>query len=190
MMEGVRLEHEKKLQQQRLDVEREIANRKLDLEQQRLELEKEKAQASSTEESSQEVAPEVNRALLALTQRFPDFKDHFPEMTRLSGIFAPGKSPDLTVEKYLEGLYVIARYASFSNTQAKLAGPALTNADIMTLAQAKVEESVILLKVRTSPARYRFGIEDLVNLSKAGVSGTVIDAMIEAAVPIPRRSPN
>ena len=61
-----------------------------------------------------QISPEIKRAFLKIRSEHEDFDLYLPEVKRLSTIFGMGESPDWNVESYLEGLYLIAKHASFS----------------------------------------------------------------------------
>jgi hypothetical protein len=65
-----------------------------------------------------EVAPldRKLKVLDALQARLPDFLRYLDEITRLSRIFGP--TQNLPFEQYVEGLYWIAKYASFSQADS------------------------------------------------------------------------
>ena len=58
---------------------------------------------------------------------------------------------------------------------------ALTNSDIVSLAQAGLGDAVIVSKIRSSGLGYSLEPEGLVDLKKNGVSDAVISAMLEAS---------
>jgi hypothetical protein len=172
--------HEREMLKERLKVEREIADQKLELERKRLELE-ENAHLQTAAQPTEAQSAAFNQGVLALSQRHSDLQGYLPEILRMSSIFAPGTSPDFTGDKYLEGLYVIAKYASFSMAKRTTAGKPLTNADILAMAQAGLEDSVLVAKIRASPAAYTLEPEDLIRLRQSHLSSDVITAMVEAS---------
>lgn len=56
----------------------------------------------------------------------------------------------------------------------------LTNDSVVALIAAGLGDEAVIAKVRTSPGQYRLSTADLIALKKAGASGPVIAAMIEA----------
>ena len=58
---------------------------------------------------------------------------------------------------------------------------AMTNKDVMDMFKAKLPESVILAKVRTSPCKFDASTQALISLNQAGVSEAVILAVTDAA---------
>jgi hypothetical protein len=56
-------------------------------------------------------------AIAAVNQRYPDFNQYFTEAARLMPQMSSSVLPDLP--HYLEGMYLIAKYASFSNMAVK-----------------------------------------------------------------------
>lgn len=59
-------------------------------------------------------------------------------------------------------------------------GPELTNDDIIKMTKFQFGEAVIISKIRTSQCRFDTEMQALVGLKEAGVSDTVIQAMVEA----------
>lgn len=60
-------------------------------------------------------------------------------------------------------------------------GPKLTNADIISLKQADFGDDVIISKIEASTADYKLDVNDLLELKKAGISDSVMSAMIAAS---------
>ncbi len=56
----------------------------------------------------------------------------------------------------------------------------LTNSDILKLVAAGLPDSVILAKIRGSTARFNTDADSLIQLKEAGVSDSVLEAMIDA----------
>jgi hypothetical protein len=59
------------------------------------------------------------------------------------------------------------------------AGPALTNADVIKLVAAKLPDSIIIKKIKSSACNFDTGTDGLIKLKQAGVSDAVIQAMVE-----------
>jgi hypothetical protein len=57
----------------------------------------------------------------------------------------------------------------------------LTNADIVQMQKAGLSEETILSKIGTSTTNFNTGTDDLIRLKEAGVSNTVINAMVQKA---------
>jgi hypothetical protein len=57
----------------------------------------------------------------------------------------------------------------------------LTNADIIAMRRAGLSEEVILAKIRNSPADFRTGTQDLIQLKEAGLSDAAIALIVEKA---------
>lgn len=57
----------------------------------------------------------------------------------------------------------------------------LTNDDILAMIRAGLTEETVLAAVRSAPANYNLGVQDLITLKEAGVSEKVIQAMITAS---------
>lgn len=61
---------------------------------------------------------------------------------------------------------------------------ALTNKDVVSLSQLGIGDAAVVAKIRQAPAvDFRLDVQDLAALKKAGVSGTVIAAMLDRATP-------
>lgn len=60
-------------------------------------------------------------------------------------------------------------------------GTPLTNADILKLHEASLNESLAIGKIKASPANYNWETGDLIDLKKAGLPDATIAAMIEAS---------
>jgi len=58
------------------------------------------------------------------------------------------------------------------------AAKALTNQDVVQMVKAGLPEGTIVLAIKNSPADFKTGATDLVDLSKAGVPQSVMDAML------------
>jgi hypothetical protein len=58
-------------------------------------------------------------------------------------------------------------------------GEPLNNADIVQMVKIGVKESTVLYMIDLRPARYSLGYQDRANLQSAGVSDSIIKAMIE-----------
>ncbi len=66
-----------------------------------------------------------------------------------------------------------------SGSSGKSGNP-LTNTDIMILKQAGLSDSLILAKIKQSPAKFSLEPTDMMDLKKKGVSDLIIQAMLEA----------
>jgi hypothetical protein len=67
-----------------------------------------------TTEGAGQIEGELQRALFALVRRYDDFEDYIEPISRLTELFQLSPNKGLTVESYLESLYVVAKYASFA----------------------------------------------------------------------------
>lgn len=56
----------------------------------------------------------------------------------------------------------------------------LTNADVLKMAEAKLGDAVIVAKIRSSATRFDTSTEALIELKKAGLSDSVLEAMTSA----------
>jgi hypothetical protein len=114
IMNGGRL-REMQSRSQRDDAE----TRLLRLEAERLQLEIERLKRGTTSplqptpDQVEAAQRQINDACVRLQQRFPDFQRYLPALERLARIFEMGRSTDFTIDRYLEGLYFIAKHASF-----------------------------------------------------------------------------
>lgn len=63
------------------------------------------------------------------------------------------------------------------------AAPGLTNDDIIKLLQAKLPDSVVIAKIKSSNCEFDTSTDGLIKLKKAGVSDAVLQAMVEAPPP-------
>ena len=64
----------------------------------------------------------------------------------------------------------------------------LTNADVITLAEASVPDSIIVAKIEGSQTEFDLSVDGLVALTRAGVGEAVLAAMTKAAA-APARLP-
>ena len=93
-----------------------------------------RAQTERLKQQSQPPAPAVpdtafNRAAHAVELRYPDFQEYKDEAARLIPEFDTSKGLDsLNLEHYIESLYLIAKYASFSSK----ATPVAKAVDVLT----------------------------------------------------------
>ena len=75
-----------------------------------------------------------------------------------------------------EGVYLANRGAV---TVQSITEP-LTNEDVIRLNRAGLGDSVIIEKMEATPCAYKLGTADLVALKGAGISDTLISAMLKA----------
>ena len=61
----------------------------------------------------------------------------------------------------------------------------LTNDDVVRMVKAGLGEEIVLSKIKASQSRFDLSTEGLLRLKEAGVSETVIKAVVETAVPRP-----
>ena len=104
-------------------------------------------------------------------------------------LFMHGK--DITIPKghevtvYTSTDYGLKETATASAAPAPASAPALgsalTNADILKLAQAGISEQLILDKIKASSAQYQLETDNLVQLKQAGLSDSIISAMLQAS---------
>jgi tetratricopeptide (TPR) repeat protein len=65
------------------------------------------------------------------------------------------------------------------------AAEVLTNDAVVTMVKAGLGEEIVLSKIKASQSQFDLSVEGLLRLKEAGVSETVIKAMVETAVPRP-----
>ena len=118
MMQQLKLQEEQirqmQLQREQLD--------KLLSEGARLRREAEQNQARTTvslkpdtlEEQKLKLEQEIDKALTELRTQHNDFHLYEGQIVQLMDLFTPGKGSTLSLRNYLEGLYVIAKFASFT----------------------------------------------------------------------------
>jgi len=73
--------------------------------------------------------------------------------------------------------------------QVQPAGKPLTNDDIISLVKTGLSDAVIVSVIQKSPNRFDLGPEALIKLKEAGISNTVIEAMVRGGGPLPEESP-
>lgn len=71
--------------------------------------------------------------------------------------------------------------AADAPTLSTISSEVLTNGDILRMVEAKLSDSVILAKVRSSRCKFDTSTDGLIKLKQAGVSDALIAAMTEAA---------
>jgi hypothetical protein len=86
--------------------------------------------------------------------------------------------------KPLEAQTVSATSAQ-SGSQSTTAAQTFTNDDVIKLTQAKLPDSVVLAKIKSSTCDFDTSTDALVKLKRAGVSETVLQAMMDAMTPTP-----
>jgi hypothetical protein len=70
--------------------------------------------------------------------------------------------------------------ATFAQAVPAAAGArGMTNSDVIALKSAGLSDTLLITKIRNSPAQYRLETEDLIALKKAAVSEAVIQSMLE-----------
>jgi len=75
-----------------------------------------------------------------------------------------------------------------AEAQVQPAGKPLTNDDIVSFVRAGLSDAVIVSVIQESPTRFDLGPETLIKLREAGVSNTVIEAMVRGGGPLPGES--
>lgn len=64
----------------------------------------------------------------------------------------------------------------------------MTNQDVLALKAAGLSDEIVIAKIKQTPAGYRIGIEQIVELENAQLSRAVIQAMVVAVAPVGHRS--
>ena len=59
--------------------------------------------------------------------------------------------------------------------------PALTNADVLKMVEAKLDDDIIIGKIKSSPENFDTSIDAILKLKGAGASDALIHAMVDAA---------
>jgi hypothetical protein len=75
--------------------------------------------------------------------------------------------------------------AGDTDSAAAAPGQGLTNLDVIKLVQAKLPDSIILSKIKSTPGNFDTSPDALIKLKQAGASEAVLQAMMDAAVPPP-----
>jgi hypothetical protein len=86
--------------------------------------------------------------------------------------------------KRLAGILWLSVIFSLSIPSA-FAAEVLTNDAVVTMVKAGLGEEIVLSKIKASQSQFDLSTEGLLRLKEAGVSETVIKAMVETAVPRP-----
>jgi hypothetical protein len=60
-----------------------------------------------------------------------------------------------------------------------LSAESLTNQDVINLRHAGLGEGIIFEKIKSTPCTFRLGTADLIALKRAGISDTLISAMLQ-----------
>ena len=167
---------EARLESERLELERQ----KLELERQRIGLEHRRpARVSIDPRWVEHVVKETDQAFSRIYARFPDFRTYESEMPRLMDMVLPGSA---SAEQYLECLYLVAKFGSFSSlstsSRTMARGKPMTNEDVIALVQAGIGDDIIIRRIGESSCQYRFDIGDLIKLRQNHVSDAVIRAML------------
>ena len=144
---------------------------KVKLERQRVELQQRQVPTVSDTDGSR-----FANLLKEIKSTYPDFDSYTPDIGTLSQIFAIGNSPAFTLERYLEGLYFIAKYSRLQQA-AKL--PPITNAEVVSLKESGLGDDVIISKLGASSSALTLDTDGIIRLKKDGMSDAVIAAMLE-----------
>jgi hypothetical protein len=113
------------LERERFEYERALQQQRIQLEHERLELERERAkQAKTTSERDRDAfTAELDKAFSALNQVHPDLHQHMDEMNRITALLIPAPNGGMSVKDYIEALYVVAKHASFTQSNSKAPAP-------------------------------------------------------------------
>lgn len=69
-----------------------------------------------------------------------------------------------------------------SAAASSISSDVLTNSDVLKMIEAKLPDSIIIAKIRTSACKFDTSTDALIKLKQAGVSDAIIQAMVEAAL--------
>jgi hypothetical protein len=121
----------------------------------------------------------VDAAVAAMRKRFPDFQSLEFRIAGLMDQFREGFQGDFTVENYLEGLYLIAKFASFASRTCEAgATEVITNQDVVAMVGAGMGDQTVITKIKTSPIRFNLSAGELIKLKKSRVSDAIIETML------------
>jgi hypothetical protein len=73
--------------------------------------------------------------------------------------------------------------AGWGFAAGQTSGGALTNADVVKMVKSGIDAQTIVLVIRREPTRFDMSVQGLISLKKAGVSQSVMDAMLAATTP-------
>src|SRR6266436_3377756 len=75
-------------------------------------------------------------------------------------------------------------YVSLADAKgAQSSSTNLTNEDIIKLVQAKLPDSIVIAKIKSSSCNFDTTADGLIKLKQAGISDSVVQAMVEAPPP-------
>jgi hypothetical protein len=121
----------------------------------------------------------VDVAIAAMRKRFPDFEYLEFRIASLMDNFREGFQGDFTVENYLEGLYLIAKFASFASHSCETGAiEVITNKDVAAMVGAGMSDQTVITKIKTSPIRFNLSAGELIELKKSRVSDAIIETML------------
>jgi hypothetical protein len=92
------------------------------------------------------------------------------------------KGKDVTFEKGTETTAYVNGDAIVDEplrTNQGSGGATLSNLDVIQMVKAGLSEDIVLNKIASSPADFRTGAQDLIQLKESGVSDNVIKAMVD-----------
>jgi hypothetical protein len=118
----------------------------------------------------------IDGVLRTMKSNYPDFDSYSSDMGTLTQIFAPGTSPAFTLERYLEGLYFIAKSV---RPQQAVKAPLITNAEVVALKRNGLGNAVIIAKLGASSSALTLDTDAIIQLKQDGMSDAVIAAMLE-----------
>ncbi len=121
----------------------------------------------------------VDAAVAAMRKRFPDFQSLEFRIAGLMDQFREGFQGEFTVENYLEGLYLIAKFASFASRTCEAGAiEVITNQDVVAMVGAGMGDQTVITKIKTSPIRFNLSAGELIKLKKSRVSDAIIETML------------
>ncbi len=77
-------------------------------------------------------------------------------------------------------VFVLLATVCFSATSVFAQDEVMTNSEVITLAKAGLNQSIIINKIRTSKSDFDLSTDSLIELKKAGISDEIVNAMLTA----------
>ena len=75
---------------------------------------------------------------------------------------------------------LVSSFILFGGANAFAQDETMTNEEVISLAKAGLNESIIVNKIKTSKSNFDLSTDNLIKLKKAGISDNVVTAMLEA----------
>src|SRR6266481_4344981 len=128
-MRGVEArQRQEALDRQKRDLE--LQSRKLDLNERQIRSLEQAARSKGLEQPTEkfsstieaEAQSQISKAFDALRELYPDFDQYLPKFTQVMSLFRPQQGA-LSVQEYVEGVYLIAKHASFLKRDVTIRQP-------------------------------------------------------------------